>query len=78
MNINERARPLFIFVHLTVRMKFHIRVRSLIKQMNANELPAERFTKCSLNVQFVCRATFMADKTWMIDSYLFTYQYFLY
>ncbi|MFS8001433.1 hypothetical protein Hanom_Chr13g01190341 [Helianthus anomalus] len=47
-------RPLFIFVHLTKRTKFLVRVRSFIKRMNTNKLPAERFTNSSLNVWFIC------------------------
>ncbi|MFS7943236.1 hypothetical protein Hanom_Chr06g00497891 [Helianthus anomalus] len=54
MNTNERTRPLFMFVHLTKRTKFFVRVRSFIKRTNTNELPAERFMNCSLKVQFVC------------------------
>ncbi|MFS7949079.1 hypothetical protein Hanom_Chr06g00567341 [Helianthus anomalus] len=42
-----------MFVHLTNRTKFIVHVRSFIKRTNINELPAERFTNCSLNVQFV-------------------------
>ncbi|MFS7952283.1 hypothetical protein Hanom_Chr07g00605111 [Helianthus anomalus] len=42
-----------MFVHLTNRTKFLVRVRSFIKRTNKNELPAERFTNCSLNVWFV-------------------------
>ncbi|MFS7888899.1 hypothetical protein Hanom_Chr00s000002g01600461 [Helianthus anomalus] len=49
----ERTRHLFVFVHLTNRTKFLVHVCSLIKRTNVNELPAERFTNCSLNVQFV-------------------------
>ncbi|MFS7942363.1 hypothetical protein Hanom_Chr06g00487531 [Helianthus anomalus] len=45
-----------MFVHLTKRTKFLVRVRSFIKQMNTNELPAEQFMNSSLKVQFVCRA----------------------
>ncbi|MFS7915442.1 putative transcription factor TGA like domain-containing protein [Helianthus anomalus] len=41
-----------MFVHLPKRMK--ILVRSFIKRTNTNELSDERFTNCSLNVQFVC------------------------
>ncbi|MFS8018986.1 hypothetical protein Hanom_Chr15g01398551 [Helianthus anomalus] len=43
-----------MFVPLTKRTKFLVRVRSFIKRTNTNELPAERFTNCLLNVQFVC------------------------
>ncbi|KAJ0535135.1 hypothetical protein HanIR_Chr09g0427431 [Helianthus annuus] len=52
-NTIKRTRPLFMFVHLTNRTKFLVHVRSFIKRTNINELPAERFTKCSLNVRFV-------------------------
>ncbi|MFS7923514.1 hypothetical protein Hanom_Chr03g00261601 [Helianthus anomalus] len=52
-NTIERTRPLFMFVHLTNRTKFPVRVRSFIKQTNVNELPAKRFTNCSLNVRFI-------------------------
>ncbi|MFS7982580.1 hypothetical protein Hanom_Chr10g00964571 [Helianthus anomalus] len=44
---------MFMFVHLTNRTKFLVHVRSFIKRTNINELPAERFTNCSLNVRFV-------------------------
>ncbi|MFS7913504.1 hypothetical protein Hanom_Chr02g00142571 [Helianthus anomalus] len=40
-----------MFVHLTNRTKFLVHVRSFIKRTNINELPAERFTNCSLNVR---------------------------
>ncbi|MFS7998526.1 hypothetical protein Hanom_Chr12g01154921 [Helianthus anomalus] len=52
-NTIERTRHLFMFIHLTNRTKFLVRVRSFIKQTNVNELPTERFTNCSLNVRFV-------------------------
>ncbi|MFS8005656.1 hypothetical protein Hanom_Chr13g01239921 [Helianthus anomalus] len=42
-----------MFVHLTNRTKNLVHVRSFIKRTNINELPAERFTNCSLNVRFV-------------------------
>ncbi|MFS7984428.1 hypothetical protein Hanom_Chr11g00986311 [Helianthus anomalus] len=57
MNTNERTQPLFMFVHLTKRTKFFVRVRSFIKRTNTNELPTERFMNCSLKVQFVCSPT---------------------
>ncbi|MFS8000058.1 hypothetical protein Hanom_Chr12g01173921 [Helianthus anomalus] len=47
MNISERTRPLFMFVHLTKRTKFHVCVRLFNKRTNIDELPAERFTNCS-------------------------------
>ncbi|KAJ0755705.1 hypothetical protein HanPI659440_Chr09g0360821 [Helianthus annuus] len=43
-----------MFVHLTKRTKFPVRVRLFNKRTNTNELPAERFTNCSPNVWFVC------------------------
>ncbi|MFS7973362.1 hypothetical protein Hanom_Chr09g00855741 [Helianthus anomalus] len=43
-----------MFVHLTKRMKFLVRVRLFSKRTNTNELPAERFTNCLPNVWFVC------------------------
>ncbi|KAJ0683550.1 hypothetical protein HanPI659440_Chr16g0659531 [Helianthus annuus] len=43
-----------MFVHLTNRTKFFVHVRSFVKRTKINELPAEQFTNCSLNVQFVC------------------------
>ncbi|MFS7899954.1 hypothetical protein Hanom_Chr05g00421951 [Helianthus anomalus] len=46
-------QPLFMFICLTHRTKFLVRVCSLTKQTNINELPAKRFTHCSLNVRFV-------------------------
>ncbi|MFS7927350.1 hypothetical protein Hanom_Chr04g00308031 [Helianthus anomalus] len=52
-NTTERTRLLFMFVHLTNRTKFLVRVRSFIKRTNINKLPAEQFTSCSLNVRFV-------------------------
>ncbi|MFS7901681.1 hypothetical protein Hanom_Chr01g00002481 [Helianthus anomalus] len=42
-----------MFVHLIKRTKFLVRVRSFIKRTNTNELPAERFKNCLLNVRFV-------------------------
>ncbi|MFS7922353.1 hypothetical protein Hanom_Chr03g00248081 [Helianthus anomalus] len=42
-----------MFVHSTKQTKFLVCVRSFIKRKNTNELPAEQFTNCSLNVQFV-------------------------
>ncbi|KAJ0806005.1 putative galactosylxylosylprotein 3-beta-galactosyltransferase [Helianthus annuus] len=47
-------RPLFMFVHLTKRTKFFVRVRLFNKRTTTNKLPAERFTNCSLNIWFVC------------------------
>ncbi|MFS7950028.1 hypothetical protein Hanom_Chr06g00578571 [Helianthus anomalus] len=56
-NTTERTRPLFMFVHLTNRTEFLVHVRSFIKRTNKSELPAERFTNCSLNVRFVYSPT---------------------
>ncbi|MFS7926393.1 hypothetical protein Hanom_Chr04g00296541 [Helianthus anomalus] len=56
-NINERTRPLFMFIHLTKGTKFLVRVRLFdkrTKSTNTNELPAEQFTNCSPDVWFVC------------------------
>ncbi|MFS7952120.1 hypothetical protein Hanom_Chr07g00603201 [Helianthus anomalus] len=50
-NINERTRPLFMFIHLTKRMKFLVCVRLFNKRMNTNELPAKRFTKRLVRLQ---------------------------
>ncbi|MFS7888853.1 hypothetical protein Hanom_Chr00s000002g01599941 [Helianthus anomalus] len=47
-----------MFVHLTKRTEFFVRVRSFIKRTNTNELPAERFINRSLKVKFVCRPKF--------------------
>ncbi|MFS7907742.1 hypothetical protein Hanom_Chr01g00074891 [Helianthus anomalus] len=46
-----------MFVHLTKRTKFLVRVRLFNERMNTNELPVERFTDCSSNVWFVCSPT---------------------
>ncbi|MFS7996114.1 hypothetical protein Hanom_Chr12g01126041 [Helianthus anomalus] len=56
-NVVERTRRLFVFVHLTNRTEFVVHVRSLTKRTDVNELPAEQFTKCSLNVRFVYNPT---------------------
>ncbi|MFS7998585.1 hypothetical protein Hanom_Chr12g01155611 [Helianthus anomalus] len=61
-NINERTRPLFMFVHLAKRTEFRVRVRLFNKRTNTNELPAERFTKCSPNVWFVYSPTYIYYK----------------
>ncbi|KAL9994781.1 hypothetical protein Hdeb2414_s0002g00067221 [Helianthus debilis subsp. tardiflorus] len=58
---NERSRPLFMFVHLTKRTKFLVRVRLFNKRMNTNELPAARFTSCSPNVWFVYSPTHVSQ-----------------
>ncbi|MFS8005065.1 hypothetical protein Hanom_Chr13g01233091 [Helianthus anomalus] len=52
-----------MFVHLTKRTKFLVRVRLFNKRTNTNELPAEQFTNCSPNVWFVCNPNhgFMGD-----------------
>ncbi|MFS8001281.1 hypothetical protein Hanom_Chr13g01188491 [Helianthus anomalus] len=41
-----------MFVHLTKRTKFLVRVHLFNKRTNTNELPAEQFTNCY--VWFVC------------------------
>ncbi|MFS8034156.1 hypothetical protein Hanom_Chr17g01577901 [Helianthus anomalus] len=65
-NTIERTRHLFMFVHLSNRMKFLVHVRSFIKQTNINELPAERFTNCSLNVRFVYSPSCFCNKINML------------
>ncbi|MFS7940067.1 hypothetical protein Hanom_Chr05g00459281 [Helianthus anomalus] len=72
-NTIERTRPLFMFVHLTNRTEFLVHVRSFIKRTNINELPAERFMNCSLNVRFVyspmnccCRGFLICIKKFII------------
>ncbi|MFS7949404.1 hypothetical protein Hanom_Chr06g00571151 [Helianthus anomalus] len=40
-----------MFVHLTKRI---IRIRLFNKRANTNDLPAERFKNCSLNIWSVC------------------------
>ncbi|MFS7932014.1 hypothetical protein Hanom_Chr04g00362801 [Helianthus anomalus] len=49
------------FVHVrsfrTKRTKFLVRVRLSNKRTNTNELSAERFINCLLNVWFVCIPT---------------------
>ncbi|MFS7941957.1 hypothetical protein Hanom_Chr06g00482431 [Helianthus anomalus] len=57
-NINERTRPMFMFVRLTKRTKYIVRVRLFNKRTDTNELPAERFTNCSPNVWFVYSPSF--------------------
>ncbi|MFS7914536.1 hypothetical protein Hanom_Chr02g00154591 [Helianthus anomalus] len=52
-NTVERMRPFFVLAHFLNRTEYLVRVRSLTKRTNINELPAERFAKCSLNVRFV-------------------------
>ncbi|MFS7925803.1 hypothetical protein Hanom_Chr04g00289401 [Helianthus anomalus] len=46
-----------MFVCLTYRTKFLVRVCPFIKRMNINELPVERFMNCSMNVRFVYSLT---------------------
>ncbi|KAJ0857146.1 hypothetical protein HanRHA438_Chr13g0586681 [Helianthus annuus] len=43
-----------MFVHLTKRTKFLVRVHLFNKRTNTNELPAARFMNCLPNVWFVC------------------------
>ncbi|MFS7956417.1 hypothetical protein Hanom_Chr07g00654401 [Helianthus anomalus] len=47
-----------MFVHLTKRTKFLVRVRLFNKRTNTNELSAERFTNCLLNVWFIYSPNF--------------------
>ncbi|MFS7991321.1 hypothetical protein Hanom_Chr12g01069401 [Helianthus anomalus] len=47
-DINERMKPLFMFVHLTKRTKLLVHVCLSNKQTN------ERFTNCSPIVWFFC------------------------
>ncbi|MFS8030924.1 hypothetical protein Hanom_Chr17g01539721 [Helianthus anomalus] len=47
-----------MFVHLTKRTKFLVRVCLFNKRMNTNELTVERFTNCSPNVWFICSPTY--------------------
>ncbi|MFS7924246.1 hypothetical protein Hanom_Chr03g00270331 [Helianthus anomalus] len=49
-NIDERTQPMFMFVHLTKRTKFLVRVRLFIKQTNTNGFPAAQFMKRALSV----------------------------
>ncbi|KAJ0744865.1 putative alpha/Beta hydrolase [Helianthus annuus] len=44
-----------MFVYLTKRTKFLVRVHLFNKPTDTNELPAEWFTNCSPNVWFICR-----------------------
>ncbi|KAJ0824467.1 hypothetical protein HanRHA438_Chr17g0792731 [Helianthus annuus] len=67
-NTVERTRPLFMFVHLTNRTKFLVHVRSFVKRTNINELPAERFTNCSLNVRFVYSPNYIRKRNNRITS----------
>ncbi|MFS7895462.1 hypothetical protein Hanom_Chr00s002877g01706581 [Helianthus anomalus] len=46
-----------MFVHLIKRTKFLVDVRLFNKRTNTNELLAEQFTNCSMNVWFVCSST---------------------
>ncbi|MFS8004726.1 hypothetical protein Hanom_Chr13g01229141 [Helianthus anomalus] len=44
-----------MFVHLTRRTIFlFVFIHLFVKRTNTNDLPAEQFTNCSLNVRFVC------------------------
>ncbi|MFS7960610.1 hypothetical protein Hanom_Chr08g00705091 [Helianthus anomalus] len=43
-----------MFVHLTKRTKFLVRIRLFNKRTNTDGLPVKRFTNCSSNVWFVC------------------------
>ncbi|MFS7902042.1 hypothetical protein Hanom_Chr01g00006621 [Helianthus anomalus] len=42
-NVVERTRHLFVFVHLVNRTEYLVRVHSLTKRTNINELPTEQF-----------------------------------
>ncbi|MFS7984181.1 hypothetical protein Hanom_Chr11g00983501 [Helianthus anomalus] len=73
-----------MFVHLTKRTEFLVRFRLSIKRTNTNELPAEWFINCSLNVWFVCspnnivtnRAKHKINKTYL--DFVLQDIYFLY
>ncbi|MFS7926665.1 hypothetical protein Hanom_Chr04g00299761 [Helianthus anomalus] len=52
-----------MFVHLTNRTKFLVHVRSFSKRTNIDELPAERFMNCLLNIQFVYSPTHVSPQT---------------
>ncbi|MFS7983600.1 hypothetical protein Hanom_Chr11g00976361 [Helianthus anomalus] len=52
-----------MFICLTYRTKFLVHVCSFIKRMNINELPAEQFTNCSLNIRFVIALVITYDTT---------------
>ncbi|MFS7940318.1 hypothetical protein Hanom_Chr05g00463011 [Helianthus anomalus] len=53
-----------MFVHLTKRTKFLVRVRLFDKRTNTNELRAERFTNCLPNVWFVCSPKTVHHHKW--------------
>ncbi|KAJ0775810.1 putative protein S-acyltransferase [Helianthus annuus] len=57
-----------MFVHLTKRTKFLVRVRLFNKRTNTNEPPAERFTNCSPNFWFVCSPCCMYEVSMMHSS----------
>ncbi|MFS7967277.1 hypothetical protein Hanom_Chr09g00783901 [Helianthus anomalus] len=66
-----------MFVHSTKRTKYLVRVCSFIKRMNTNELSVERFTNCSLNVQFVCSPNYYIytqsdNKPWYMSAFFET------
>ncbi|MFS7907959.1 hypothetical protein Hanom_Chr01g00077581 [Helianthus anomalus] len=46
-----------MFVHLTKRTQFLVRVRLFNKRTNTNEPPTKQFTNCLLNVWFICSPT---------------------
>ncbi|KAJ0937588.1 hypothetical protein HanRHA438_Chr03g0143761 [Helianthus annuus] len=53
---------MFMFVHLTKRTKFLVRVRLFIKRTNRNRFPAAQFMKRALSVRFVSSPTSQAGK----------------
>ncbi|MFS7968791.1 hypothetical protein Hanom_Chr09g00801681 [Helianthus anomalus] len=55
-NVHEHKRTSTTSVHIcsfNETNKILVRVRLFNKRTNTNELPAKRFTSCSLNVWFV-------------------------
>ncbi|MFS7909669.1 hypothetical protein Hanom_Chr02g00097321 [Helianthus anomalus] len=42
MNINERAQPLFMFLHLTQQTEFFVRVRLFSKRTKTNKQTSDR------------------------------------
>ncbi|MFS7989672.1 putative tubulin [Helianthus anomalus] len=53
---------MFMFVYLTKRTKFLVRVRLFNKRTNTNKFSAEQFTNCSLNVWFLCSSSYSGSK----------------
>ncbi|MFS8026716.1 hypothetical protein Hanom_Chr16g01489991 [Helianthus anomalus] len=60
-----------MFVHLTKRTKFLVRVCLFNKRTNTNELPVERLINCSPNVWFVCSPSLVSffHNTWSSSNY---------